>query len=139
MVEAKVEHEFEVGADRLWAILADFGNVDWVPGVEKVELEGEGVGMIRHITVPVFPPLHERMDAIDHERMVLDYSIPAVEYLQVKDYTARAEVFALEGERCRVIWSGKAAAEGTDDATASANVEQFYRDIMTWIGDFLQR
>jgi hypothetical protein len=55
MVEVTVEHEFEYNAERLWSVLADFGNIDWVPGFEQVELEGEGVGMIRHITVPVFP------------------------------------------------------------------------------------
>ena len=41
------------------------------------------------------PILHERMDAIDHEQMILDYSVPAVEYLRVKNYRARTQVVAL--------------------------------------------
>ncbi len=55
MVEVSVEGELEFSAKEVWAVIADFGNVDWIPGVEKVDLEGEGVGMIRHITVPVYP------------------------------------------------------------------------------------
>jgi hypothetical protein len=138
MVEVQVQRELEFGAGTVWALLADFGNVSWVPGVEKVELEGEGVGMIRHLTVPVFPQLHERLDAIDHEKMILDYSIPAVAYIQVKNYNARAHVVELEGERCRLIWSCTAEADGVDDAQAAAKTEAFYEAIITWIDDFLK-
>ena len=94
MVEVSVEREFEVSAENLWAILADFADISWIPGIEKVELEGEGVGMIRHVTAPGLPQLHERMDAIDHEKMILDYSVPEVAFIQAKNYSARARVFA---------------------------------------------
>jgi hypothetical protein len=139
MVEVKVECVLEFGAHEVWAIIADFGNVSWVPGIQKVELEGEGVGMVRHLTVPVFPQLHERLDAIDHEKMMLDYSIPAVAYIHVKDYRARAQVFELEGDRCRVVWSGIAEADGADDEQAIAETEAFYASIITWIGDALNK
>jgi hypothetical protein len=139
MVEVRFEHEFEYRAEKLWAVIADFGDVSWVPGVEKVELEGEGVGMVRHLTVPVFPQLHERLEAIDHATMTLDYSIPAVEYLCVKNYRARAQVEALAGERCRVVWSGVAEAEGAEEAEAAVKTEAFYAAIMDWIGDHLKR
>jgi hypothetical protein len=65
MVEVSIEREFDVSAEKLWAILADFADISWIPGIEKVEIEGEGVGMIRHVTAPGLPQLHERMDAID--------------------------------------------------------------------------
>ena len=133
MVEVTVEQEFEHSAERMWAVLADFGNIDWVPGFEKVELEGEGVGMIRHVTVPVYPQLHERLDAIDHEKMILDYSIPAVAYIELKDYFARAQVIALEGERCRLIYSCRAEVDGVDETQAAAKTEAFYQAIMTWL------
>jgi hypothetical protein len=138
MVEVRVEREFEFGAEAVWAVFADFGNVSWVPGVEKVELEGEGVGMIRHLTVPVFPQLHERLEAIDHEEMVLVYSIPNVEYIEVENYTARAQVFDLGSGRCRVRMSCKAEATGTE-AEATAKTEAFYGAMLGWIDDFLKR
>jgi hypothetical protein len=138
MIEVRVERELAFSADKVWALVADFGNVSWVPGIEKVELEGEGVGMIRHITVPVFPQLHERLDAVDHEKMILDYSIPAVAFIRVKNYRARAEVFEVDGERCRVAWSCVAEADDTDDEEAIARTEAFYESIMQWISDFLR-
>ncbi|MBW2420174.1 MAG: SRPBCC family protein [Deltaproteobacteria bacterium] len=139
MVEVRVERELEHSAERVWGLIADFGDVSWVPGVEKVELEGEGVGMIRHLTVPVFPPLHERMDAIDPAAMTLDYSIAEVAYLSVKDYRAKARVIRLEGKRCRVVWSGLAEAVGADEAEAAAKIEAFYESILTWIPDHLAK
>ena len=45
------------------------------------------------------------MDAIDREKMILDYSVPSVAYLRVKNYRARARVIALADSRCRLIWS----------------------------------
>jgi len=139
MMEASVERDFEFSAEELWAILADFGDISWIPGIEKVELEGEGVGMIRHVTAPGMPQFHERLDAIDHEKMILDYSLPVVEYLRVKNYRARARVAALEAGRCRLRWSCEAEADGVDEAQATSNAEEFYEMVMTWIGDFLKK
>ena len=139
MVSVRSEREFDVDSGMLWAILADFGNIGWIPGIEKVELEGDGVGMIRHVTAPGMPMLHERMDAIDHDEMILDYSVPAVEYLKVKNYRARARVVALEGGRCRLIWSCESEPDGVTEAQATANSEAFYAMVMGWIGDALAR
>ncbi|MDH3211295.1 MAG: SRPBCC family protein [Myxococcales bacterium] len=139
MVEVRTEREFEVDAKALWAILADFGDIRWIPGIEQVELEGEGVGMVRHVTAPGMPQLHERLDAIDHATMTLDYSLPAVAYLQVRNYRARARVVALAAGRCRLVWSCRAEADAVDEAQATANTEAFYAMVMTWIRDFLDR
>ncbi len=139
MVEYRMERELAIAADQLWAMLANFGDISWIPGLEKVELEGEGVGMIRHVSAPGLPQLHERMDAIDHETMTLDYSVPAVAYLQVVDYTARAQVTPLAEGRCRVAWSCKSRADGIDEAQATANTAGFYEMIMSWIEDYFSK
>lgn len=135
MVEVSIEREFEVSAEKLWAILADFADISWIPGIEKVEVEGEGVGMIRHVTAPGLPQLHERMDAIDHEKMILDYSVPEVAFIRAKNYTARAQVFALEDKRCRLHWSCRAEPDDVTEAESTAKTEVFYEMIMNWIGD----
>jgi hypothetical protein len=36
MIKVSVEGEFEFGAEKLWALIADFGDISWVPGVEKI-------------------------------------------------------------------------------------------------------
>jgi hypothetical protein len=139
MVEVSAERAFDVPAERLWAVLADFGDIRWIPGIERVDIEGEGVGMIRHVTAPGLPQLHERLDAIDHEAMILDYSLPSVAYVGVKDYRARARVFRLGPTRCRLVWSCTAEPDGIDEAEATQRTRAFYQMILTWIGDYLAR
>ena len=127
------------GADLVWAVFADFGNVGWVPGVEKVELEGEGLGMIRHLTVPVYPQLHERLESIDYGAKVLEYSIPNVEYIGVKDYRARAQVVDLDAGRCRVLMSCRAEADGVPETEAARKTGAFYEAMLGWVDDFVKQ
>ncbi|MBT4520183.1 MAG: SRPBCC family protein [Halieaceae bacterium] len=137
MVKVSIEREFDSPAKALWAMLANFGDISWIPGIDRVELEGSGVGMIRHVTTTGLPTLAERMDAIDHRQMSLDYSVPSVAYMQVKNYTARAQVFELPDNRCRLHWSCQCEADGIDEAQATANTNEFYKMIMLWVGQYL--
>ena len=139
MVEVSIEREFNVKAERIWDMLANFADISWIPALEKVELEGEGVGMIRHVTAPGLPIMHERMDGIDHENMALDYSTPEVEFLKTKNYSARAQVFALEGDRCRLHWACKSEPDGVSEEQATQNTQGFYAMIMIWVADYLEK
>lgn len=72
MPQLIVSEGFQSPADRLWVLLRDFGNLAawWPRGspikIDRVEQEGRGVGMIRHIYyVGVPTPLSERLDDID--------------------------------------------------------------------------
>jgi hypothetical protein len=87
----------------------------------------------------VFPTLHERLDSLDHEQKVLEYSIPNVEYIGVKDYRARAQVFDLGSGRCRVTISCRAEADGESEAEATHKSRAFYVAMLGWIDDFLKQ
>jgi len=139
MVEVTVERNYAHDTAAVWAVLADFGNVSWVPGIEEVELEGEGIGMIRHLRVPVYPQLHERLEVLDRDARVLEYSIPRVEYLAVKDYRARAQVIDLGGAGCRVRMSCVATADGAPEKEAGRRTQDFYVAMLGWIDDFLEQ
>ena len=49
MAEAIVKETVDVPVDRLWALVADFGDVSWMPAGTQAELEGSGAGMARII------------------------------------------------------------------------------------------
>jgi hypothetical protein len=87
----------------------------------------------------MLPQLHERLDAVDHEAKVLEYSIPAVEYISVKSYSARAQVMELGPGRCRVLWSCQAEAEGAPEAEAQDKTTAFYEALLGWIHDYLEK
>jgi len=43
MAHALVSVEIEAPVEALWKVIADFGEVGWMQGVDRVELTGEGV------------------------------------------------------------------------------------------------
>ena len=49
MSEALVRVEIAAPVEKLWSLLADFGEIGWMQGVSKVEVKGSGVGMVREI------------------------------------------------------------------------------------------
>ncbi len=52
MADVRIEDEIAGGVDAVWAKIADFGGIgEWAPGLEKCELEGEGVGSVRRISM----------------------------------------------------------------------------------------
>ena len=49
MIRVKVERELNAPVDKVWALLEDFGNLNWYPGWTDLETIGEGPGMTRRI------------------------------------------------------------------------------------------
>lgn len=139
MVDVEVEREIQRDADVVWALLADFGNLSWVPGVEGVETSGEGVGMTRLISVPILPSLQERLDAIDHRTRVLEYSSPLVEYIHLANYVARVQVEAKGPGRCTVRWHSRADAHRATPEEARALVLTYYEGMLGWLEDHFEQ
>ena len=46
--KVRVTNELATSAEALWKILGDFTELSWIPPVPRCEIEGEGVGMVRH-------------------------------------------------------------------------------------------
>ncbi len=134
MATARVVEELDVPVDRLWALVADFGRCDWIPGA-KVELEGQGVGMVRVIGGAI----RERLDALDPAARTLRYSIEDEGIpFPVRGYRATMKVDAAEGG-ARLTWTCECEPKGVSDAEATAQIEGMYRTMIGWIGDTLAK
>lgn len=71
-----VEKTFATPIDKVWALVADFANLDWYSPPEKVEKIGTGIGETRRITMPGLPlPIDEILESIDHEAYRLSYRV----------------------------------------------------------------
>lgn len=132
-LEVTVSGEIEAPADRLWAIVADFGNVAWMKGVSRCEVKGAGPGMVRAIFVGDGPPLHEVLEFVDTPARRLGYTIPENVPMPVRDYHAEMAVVDLGGGRSRLDWTCHAEPEGADLATAKAAVEGMYGVLLSWV------
>ena len=102
MVEVLVKAEVAAPADRLWKLVADFGDVSWMNGVSRSEVDGSGVGMVRSIYAGDAPPVREQLESLDETQRRIGYTITEGNPLPVKDYHAAMQVFADGPERSRL-------------------------------------
>jgi uncharacterized protein YndB with AHSA1/START domain len=108
-MEIRVSAELAAPADSIWQLLADFGNIQrWWPDdgairIEDVQIEGQGVGMIRHIlNTGGRHRVSERLDFIDPASRTLALSIIGTRPSGITAYLAEGHIVELDATRCRM-------------------------------------
>lgn len=130
MAEVQVTEELPVAAAKVWELVRDFGGAQkWLgPMVQKLELEGEGVGAIRTITLPGDTLLHEQLEALDDAEMSFTYAIVRDSPLPASDYKAKFKLVETGPESCRIEWgSSFEPAGGMSEDDVKPMVEGIYR------------
>ena len=117
MPQIIVSEEFNAPADRLWGLVRDFGNIEswWLKEspikIDRVENEGQGAGMIRHIYyVGVPTPLSERLDFIDDDSRSYGLSIVGQGVPGLVSYSAKGVITELGPDTCRLDYRAEIEA-----------------------------
>lgn len=132
MATITVTKQIAAPAERIWALLADFANVDWIPGAGVVEVEGDGPGMQRRIGGSGATPIVETLRWIRPEQCSLSYEI-ADSPMPVKRFLAVVTV-AGDGEASTAKWDIDYEPVG-DDAEARTTIEAIYGLMADWLSD----
>ncbi len=110
-------HVFEAPAAKVWELLADFGAIQsWWPAegalvIERVEIEGQGPGMIRHIfNRGAKHRVSERLERLDSQQHLLQLSVLGRDPGASPWYYATAKLVELGGERCRLDYESEFSA-----------------------------
>jgi hypothetical protein len=86
--------------------------------LEKVENEGDGVGMVR--TIHAFGlELREKLEALDAGKRSLELSIDGPAPAGITDYRARGRVVEIAPGRCRLEWRGRFQVPGEGELEAA--------------------
>jgi Polyketide cyclase / dehydrase and lipid transport len=123
-----VERTIPLSRAEFFARLADFGGIGRFMGadVEKVESRGEGIGMIRAVTVRGVPgALEERLEALVDGRL-LSYSIVNETSLPLERYHAVVELEDAPGGGTHVRWGSNWIAKGAPDETVDEMLTGLY-------------
>lgn len=139
MAEVLLQRDYDFPAATVWALLSDFGNISWAPGMDRVEVIGEGPGMIRRIHMPDMEPIDEVLEAMDHDNMTFTYTIPSGIPMPVTDYRAGPTVVATGENSCRIDWRGSGTPVGVSDEEAAEIIKGFYTMLLQWIDEHLQK
>ncbi|OBJ87175.1 SRPBCC family protein [Mycobacterium asiaticum] len=137
MPTMSVRKRLEAPAGTVWAILADFGKVEWIPGVGEVEVDGDGPGMCRRIGGSGATPVVETLLWMKPESRSLAYEITD-NPLPVRKFVAVATVSeAVEdvSQRSTVAWEIDYEPDG-DDTAAREAIDAVYGMMADWIDDY---
>jgi uncharacterized protein YndB with AHSA1/START domain len=111
-------HDFSAPRDTLWELLADFGNIQrwWPTGlavdIDRVELEGQGVGMTRHIFNVGFPTaVSEQLLSIDPSTYTYSLALVNDRPAGITKYKATGTLSLIEGNKCRLSYHSEFEAE----------------------------
>jgi carbon monoxide dehydrogenase subunit G len=132
MAEITVARTITSDPGAVWALLADFGDIAWIPGVEGVTLEGEGEGMRRRIPIPDAEPITEQLESLDPDERVLVYTITN-NPIPTSSYRSVCTVSGA-GDGTTIEWAVEFEPIG-DEAEVGAMIEGVYGMMAGWIED----
>ncbi len=119
MTEAKVVKSINASAKQVWDQLSDFAAIKPGGPIEAVHYEGDGVGMVRTLTMGGGQVI-ERLETHDPDNLTFSYAILNDDSpLPFKGYAARVVITADDDNRCTVDWRGTFEAEGDEDEAIS--------------------
>lgn len=137
------QESFPVPAAKLWAVVADFGAIGdwWPPGMlDRVEVEGDGVGMVRSIHTRVGIVLHEQLRAIDHASRRLSLAIVGDLPAGMEGYHATGSVADAGEESCTLTWEGRYRVPDTAAETSARNfIEGAYASMFSGLRDHVTK
>lgn len=133
-MEIRVSAELAVPADVIWQLLADFGNIQrWWPDdgairIEDVRIEGQGIGMIRHIqNRGARHRVSERLDFLDPPTRTLVLSIIGTRPGGIDGYVAEGHVVELDAARCRLDYRALVMVTAGREAQVRDALEKTYQ------------
>jgi hypothetical protein len=135
MPSIEFQRDMDFPAARVWALLEDFGNMSWAPGVKNVEIIGAGIGMTRRLHMDGMDPIDEVLETQDPATMSFSYSIPRGIPLPVTDYLAGARIESTGGNTCRVHWHGSCTP--TDPSMSGEDLEAMLHSTYNLLLDML--
>lgn len=115
MQNVEINAIIPASAYEVWDLVSDFGGLDkFVEAVEKCTVDGQGTGAVRTLTLQDGGKVEEKLESLDNDKMVLEYSI-LNSPMPIKNYKGRMEVNKLNDTQSEFTWSSTFEAEdGTE-------------------------
>ncbi len=128
MAKVSMSTELGVPADRVWELIGRFNALpDWLPGVERSEIEGDGKGSVRTLHLAGGGTVTERLEALDDAGKTYSYSI-VTSPLPVANHTATLRLReTADGSGCTVEWQSDFQPAGAPEGDAVAAIQGVYQ------------
>ena len=126
MAETKVIEKINASLDQVWSNLGNFAGLKPGSGIESVDYQGEGIGMIRSIKLMIGTVI-ERLDHYDSEAKNYGYSIINEDSpLPFLNYSAKVQLLKNEDNTTTVEWTGTFEPRGIEESQAKTLAYNMY-------------
>jgi uncharacterized protein YndB with AHSA1/START domain len=128
-----LHYDMKAPLEKVWPYIANFGDIEaWWPagqvGIERVELEGEGIGQIRHIYSVGYPDaVSEQLDFLDPESHTWKLSLVGRRPAGLLQYQATGRLTPLGLDACRMTYHSEFLAREGKAETAKAYLLSVYQ------------
>ena len=112
--------------EKVWAMVSDFaGLMRWHPQLRDCVVKGAGIGSERRVTLPDRTAV-ERLDVLDHDRHVLQYTVTETADPRVLGVSGRIELAAEDGGGTRVTWTFGLPDEHPEAEAVNGRMAAYY-------------
>ncbi len=99
-----LSQQIAASPDQVWALVGNFHGIkDWFPGIAECRPEGDGIGAIRHLTMPDGSTISDRLVA-EQPGQSYSYEVSAGE-IPMQNYLGRVSV-EVNGDGCTLQFNG---------------------------------
>ena len=130
-MDVTVVREAEADINRVWARLRDFGNMSWLPGLDRVEVEGAGIGMVRRVVPAGGQPIEETLTLLDEGSRKIGYSIKQTPWFPFEKFTGDVTLTPLGDGAIRVAWHCNFEPGEVPAKEARARFEETYGGLIS--------
>jgi|GEM_PF-274423 len=121
-----ISHDFAASPAAVWDLVQDFGHIErWWPTddpavqIDRVDIVGEGFGMIRHIYNKGYPdPVSERLEFLDPDTLTYRLNIVGKAPMGITYYQATGRIEELPGGGCRLTYRSEFLSSQPGEAEA---------------------
>ena len=128
-----VSFDLNTSAKATWPFVENFLDIElWWPRtgpvqIERVEVEGEGLGCVRHIYNKGFPhAISERLDYIDADTLTWKLAIVGHRPAGITSYRATGQLIPQDDEHCRMTYHSEFETEPGREAEAREFLQGCY-------------
>ena len=137
MINIEHQQDTDLPAEIVWEEMRHFDRVlKWIPRGDEssISIDGEGVGMLRDITLATMGYVQHRLLALDDEKRMFSYNLTGGKPLGMQDYEVVATVTPLDDDHCSIRWAGRMTADGSlDEAEIGHALEMALGNMTTGI------
>lgn len=126
MARVTMYAEIEAPPEEVWQTLRAFDRPDrFLAAVSEVDVEGDGVGSVRTLTLEDGRQLVERLEEVDDAERTLRYSL-VESPLPMRNYVSTMKVKDREDGGCEVEWACRYRPAGATAAEVKASIQDLY-------------